>query len=112
MEFTASWQDSAGQPNRGRGLACVVLAGTAEGAAARLLQVTELSLAFHDTAERAGPSPGGQIPLTRNEIARLFAALILPPLRDLWHSLHWSTWRRRHQHRAQTCHYQRQAREP
>jgi hypothetical protein len=62
MEFTASWQDSAGQPNRGRGLACVVLAGTAEGAAARLLQVTELSLAFHDTAERAGPSPGGQIP--------------------------------------------------
>jgi hypothetical protein len=79
---------------------------------ARLLQVTELSLAFHDTAERAGPSPGGQIPLTRNEIVRLFAALILPPLRDLWHSLHWSTWRRRHQHRAQTCHYQRQAREP
>jgi SRSO17 transposase len=24
----------------------------------------------------------------------------------------WSDWRRRHQHRARTCHYQRQAREP
>jgi SRSO17 transposase len=57
-------------------------------------------------------SPRGQIPLTRNEIARLIAALILRPLRDRWHSLHWSTWRRRHQHRAKTCHYQRQAREP
>jgi SRSO17 transposase len=59
-----------------------------------------------------GPSPAGQIPLTRNEIAGLFATLVIQPLRDAWHRLRWSTWRRRHQHRAKTCHYQRQARQP
>jgi SRSO17 transposase len=64
-------------------------------------------------AEHAsGPPPDGQIPLTRNEISHLFATLIIWPLRDLWHRLRWSDWRRRHQHRARTCHYQRQAREP
>jgi SRSO17 transposase len=55
------------------------------------------------------PPPGGQIPLTRNEIARLLAALVIQPPRDTWHRLRWSAWRRRHQHRARTCHYQRQA---
>jgi SRSO17 transposase len=64
------------------------------------------------TEHSPGPDSRGQIPLTRNEIARLLAALVLQPLPDLRHSLHWSTWRRRHQHRARTCHYQRQAREP
>ena len=59
-----------------------------------------------------GPSPAGQIPLTRNEIAGLFATLVIQPLRDAWHRLRWSTWRRRHQHRAKICHYQRQARQP
>jgi SRSO17 transposase len=64
-------------------------------------------------AERAThPPPDGQIPLTRNEIARLLATLIIQPLKDAWHRLRWSVWRRRHQHRARTCHYQRQAREP
>jgi SRSO17 transposase len=64
-------------------------------------------------AEHArGPSPAGQIPLTRNEIARLFTTLLIQPLRDAWHRLRWSTWRRRHQYRARTCHYQRQARQP
>ena len=64
-------------------------------------------------AERAThPPPDGQIPLTRNEIARLLATLIIQPLQDAWHRLRWSAWRRRHQHRARTCHYQRQAREP
>jgi SRSO17 transposase len=60
----------------------------------------------------AGAPPDGQIPLTRNEIGHLFATLITWPLRDLWHRLRWSNWRRRHQYRARTCHYQRQAREP
>jgi SRSO17 transposase len=59
-----------------------------------------------------GAAPAGQIPLTRNEIARLFATLIIKPLRDAWHRMRWSAWRRRHQHRAKTCHYQRQARQP
>jgi SRSO17 transposase len=58
------------------------------------------------------PAPRGLIPLTRNEISRLFATLIIRPVRDTWHRLRWSAWRRRHQHRAKTCHYQRQARQP
>ncbi len=58
------------------------------------------------------PAPDGQIPLTRNEIARLFAALIIQPMRQIRHLLRWSAWRRRHQHRARTCHYQQQARQP
>ena len=58
---------------------------------------------------RRDPGPDGQIPLTRNEIASLFTALIIKPAHDAWHRMRWSSWRRRHQHRAQTCHYQRQA---
>ena len=57
------------------------------------------------------PAPDSQIPLTRNETARLIAALINQPARDAWHRLRWSTWRRQHQHRAKTSHYQRQARQ-
>ena len=60
-------------------------------------------------AEHAQPPPPGMIPLTRNEIAHLAAALIIHPARDACHLLHWSAWRRRHQHTARTCHYQRQA---
>jgi hypothetical protein len=51
----------------------------------------------------------GQIPLTRNEIAALFSTLITEPAHGTRHRLRWSTWRRRCQHRARTCHYQRQA---
>ena len=54
------------------------------------------------------PAPPGQIPLTRNEIAHLLATLT-SPARDTQHRLRWSRWRRRHQHRAQACHYQRQS---
>jgi hypothetical protein len=57
------------------------------------------------------PPPDGQVPLPRNEISRLLATLIIQPVQDAWHRLRWSTWRRRHQHRARTCHYQRQARQ-
>jgi hypothetical protein len=62
-------------------------------------------------AEHArGPAPAGQIPLTRNEIAGLFGTLIIGSVRDAWHHLRWSCRRRRrHQHRARACHYQRQA---
>ena len=55
-----------------------------------------------------GPDAAGQIPLTRNEIAHLLATVTAPPGRDAGHRLRWSHWRRRHQHRARTCHYQRQ----
>ena len=57
------------------------------------------------------PAPAGQIPLTRNEIAALFSTLIIQPEHGARHRLRWSAWRRRHQHRAKTCHYQRQARQ-
>jgi len=49
------------------------------------------------------------IPLTRNEIARLFAGLTIKHPHDDTHQIRWSNWRRRHQHRAKTCHYRRQA---
>ena len=55
------------------------------------------------------PAPAGQIPLTRNEIARLFAGHTTKHPHDHRHQIRWSNWRRRHQHRAKTCHYQRQA---
>jgi hypothetical protein len=51
------------------------------------------------------PTPPGLIALTCNEIHRLFNTLITEPIRDLRHRLHWSTWRRPHQHRARTSHY-------
>jgi SRSO17 transposase len=70
--------------------------------------LTITAAAEHDTS----PAPAGLIPLTRNEIARLFAALVIKPVRHARHRLRWSAWRRRHQHRARTCHYQRQARQP
>ena len=74
-----------------------------------------LALAFLSIAaatEHASAPPEDQIPLTRNEIAALFSALIIDPVKDTRHQLRWSVWRRRHQHRAKTCHYQRQARQP
>jgi SRSO17 transposase len=46
------------------------------------------------------------IPLTRNEIRKLFTGLCqqLPaPVLQL----HWSRWRRRHQATARSCHYRR-----
>jgi SRSO17 transposase len=77
---------------------------------------TTLALAFLTiaaaTEHTRTPAPAGQIPLTRNEIAALFGMLITEPARDARHRLRWSAWRRRHQYRAKTCHYQRQARQP
>ena len=60
------------------------------------------------TATEPPPAPGaGLIALTRNEIRRLFTAATTT-IRTAAHHLHWSTWRRRHQARARTSHYQRQ----
>ena len=41
-----------------------------------------------------GPAAAGQIPLTRNEIAHLLAAVTAPPGRDAGHRLRWSHRRR------------------
>jgi hypothetical protein len=54
------------------------------------------------------PPPSGLVPLTCNQVQHLFAALLARPVGDVGHRLRWSVWRRRHQARARTCHYQRQ----
>jgi hypothetical protein len=46
------------------------------------------------------------IPVTRNEIRRLYPGL-LPRPRPARDQLRWSSWRRRHQATARNCHYQR-----
>src|SRR6266540_5337131 len=58
---------------------------------------------------RHPPPPPGLIRLTCNELQHLFAALVIQPVADAAHRLRWSLWRRRHQARARTCHYRRQA---
>ena len=51
------------------------------------------------------------IPLTRNEIRRLFTGLRQQPLSPRT-QLHWSQWRRRHQATARACHYRRRTLTP
>jgi SRSO17 transposase len=47
----------------------------------------------------------GLIPITIPELLRLLRDTVIPPpRRDRAHRLHWSTWRRRHQHRARQAH--------
>jgi SRSO17 transposase len=47
------------------------------------------------------------IPLTVNEVRRLFAKLISNTAHPISHWLAWSRWRRLHQARAKTSHYRR-----
>ncbi|MFJ5638455.1 IS701 family transposase [Streptomyces sp. NPDC093223] len=54
-------------------------------------------------------APSGLAPLTCGEIQRLFTVFAAPQPRGLAHRLSWSCWRRRHQARARSSHYQRQA---
>ena len=47
----------------------------------------------------------GLIPITAPELLRLLRDTVIPPpRRDRAHRLHWSFWRRRHQHRARQAH--------
>jgi SRSO17 transposase len=74
----------------------------------RWVTLAMLAAAFLTIATAAqDAAPDGQIPLTRNELSRLFAATTQPARNA--NPLRWSTWRRRHQYRARTSHYQRQA---
>jgi len=68
-------------------------------------------LAVLAATERARhPAPDRMIPLTSSEIHHLLNVLPWPaPAPTHSHRLRWSAWRRRHQYRAQKCHYQRQA---
>jgi SRSO17 transposase len=62
-------------------------------------------IAANEHADR--PTLTGMIPLTCNEIRRLLTVLVLEPRRRRACPRAWSNWRRQHQHRARTCHYQR-----
>lgn len=55
------------------------------------------------------PGPTDLVPLSCNEIQRLFITLIVQPVHDAAHRLGWSDWRRRHQERSRISHYRRQA---
>ncbi|MGW0771142.1 IS701 family transposase [Streptomyces sp. NPDC002676] len=55
------------------------------------------------------PAPDGLVPLSCNEIQRLFITVAVQPLHDMAHRLGWSDWRRRHQQRSRASHYRRQA---
>ena len=47
----------------------------------------------------------GLVPITVPELLRLLRDTVIPPpRRDRPHRLHWSEWRRRHQHRARQAH--------
>lgn len=62
--------------------------------------------AAHAKKGGAGSEQDSLIPLTLGEIRRLLAHLITT-IRPFDHIHRWSRWRRRHQYRAKTAHYQR-----
>lgn len=53
----------------------------------------------------------GLIPLTVNEIRKLFNRITAPIQHTVTHTLHWSYWRRTSQAQARTSHYRRQCHE-
>jgi SRSO17 transposase len=66
------------------------------------LAVTAAIQRQHDTGSDLA---AGLIPITIPELLRLVRGTVIPPpRRDRLHRLHWSTWRRRHQHRARQAH--------
>jgi hypothetical protein len=51
------------------------------------------------------------IPLTANEIRKLFNRITAPVQHTITHTLHWSYWRRTSQARARTSHYRQRCHE-
>ncbi|WP_326763193.1 IS701 family transposase [Streptomyces phaeochromogenes] len=74
-----------------------------------LAMLAHAFLAVVRADERTRPAPVALIPLTCNEIQRLFITLVVRPVHDTVHRLGGSNWRRRHQARSQASHYRRQA---
>lgn len=67
-------------------------------------------LAILTATERTHHQPDDDtIPLTCNEIRHLLTTLVIRDFRTTSQQLRFSTWRRRHQHRARTSHYQRRS---
>ena len=54
------------------------------------------------------------VPLSLNEIRRMYDRLVLAPARAArsWLALHWNRWRRRHQARARVNHYRQRDHSP
>ena len=96
----------------GKGLACLdehqVRRWTSWQRWTVLAMLAHAFLAVTAATEHArAPAPAGLIPLTASEIRHLFTTMTTT-VRHAAHRLHWSHWRRRHQHRARISHYQRQ----
>jgi SRSO17 transposase len=72
-----------------------------------------LAMAFLAVAtaaqRRRNPSPEELIPITVNELRRLFDALVIGRTATITHILDWSIWRRKHQATARKCHYRRRS---
>jgi SRSO17 transposase len=64
-----------------------------------------VAVAIQRQQESCSDLDDGLIPITIPELLRLLRDTVIPPpRRDKAHRLHWSTWRRRHQHRARQAH--------
>ena len=64
-----------------------------------------VAVAVQHQQEASSDLDTGLIPVTVPELVRLLRGTVIPPpRRDRAHRLHWSVWRRRHQHRARQAH--------
>jgi len=64
-----------------------------------------VAVALQRQQEASSDLDDGLIPVTVPELLRLLRDIVIPPpRRDRPHRLHWSAWRRRHQHRARQAH--------
>jgi len=64
-----------------------------------------VAVALQHRQDTASELDAGLIPVTVPELLRLLRGTVIPPpRRDRAHRLHWSAWRRRHQHRACQAH--------
>jgi SRSO17 transposase len=70
-----------------------------------LLAYIYLAVAVQREQEASSDLNAGLIPVTVPELLRLLRDIVIPPpRRDRAHRLHWSDWRRRHQHRSRQAH--------
>jgi hypothetical protein len=65
-------------------------------------------LAVTTAAQReTNQCPDDLLPITVNELRRLFDALVIGKTATVEHILDWSRWRRKHQTTGRRCHYHR-----
>jgi hypothetical protein len=64
-----------------------------------------VAVALQRQQEASSDLDDSLIPVTVPELLRLLRNIVIPPpRRDRPYRLHWSAWRRRHQHRARQAH--------